>query len=178
MPRQVLLLRGVNVGRGNRIGMAELREALGEAGYEDVRTHLQSGNVILSSRARPDRLAADCASLIATRFGLDIDVQARSRDQLAEVVRRDPLGAVATEPKAYQVTFLAGELPKGTIERLEAAAAGDERVVAIGREVYAWHPAGVARSKLWALLAGRGLGVSGTSRNWTTVKRLLELAGD
>jgi uncharacterized protein (DUF1697 family) len=176
--RLVLLLRGVNVGKGNRIGMAELRSALEGAGYDDVRTHLQSGNVVLSTRKRPVGAAADCARIVRERFGLDVEVQARSRDELAEVVRRDPLGSVATDPSRYQVTFLAGELAPAVVERLEAVAAGGERVVALGREVYAWHPAGVARSKLWALLAGRELGVSATSRNWTTVKRLLELAGD
>jgi uncharacterized protein (DUF1697 family) len=176
--RLVLLLRGVNVGKGNRIGMAELRSALDGAGYDDVRTHLQSGNVVLSTRKRPVGAAADCTRIVRERFGLDVEVQARSRDELAEVVRRDPLGSVATDPSRYQVTFLAGELAPAVVERLEATAAGGERVVVLGREVYAWHPAGVARSKLWALLAGRELGVSATSRNWTTVKRLLELAGD
>jgi uncharacterized protein (DUF1697 family) len=50
-------------------------------------------------------------------------------------------------------------------------------VVVSGREVYAWHPQTVARSKLWAKLAGKTLGVTATSRNWTTVEALLELAG-
>jgi len=64
------------------------------------------------------------------------------------------------------------------VKELEQAAAPDEHVVVAGREVYAWHPAGVARSKLWSKLAGQGLGVTATSRNWTTVEALLELASD
>jgi uncharacterized protein (DUF1697 family) len=63
------------------------------------------------------------------------------------------------------------------VRELEQVAAAEEQVVVKGREVYAWHPAGVARSKLWAKLAGKTLGVTGTSRNWTTVEALLELAG-
>ena len=62
------------------------------------------------------------------------------------------------------------------IRKLEDAAAPEERFVHAGSEIYAWHPEGVARSKLWALLAGRGLGVTATARNWTTVTKLLELA--
>jgi uncharacterized protein (DUF1697 family) len=62
------------------------------------------------------------------------------------------------------------------VRELEQSAAADERVVVSGREVYAWHPKTVARSKLWAKLAGQGLGVTATSRNWTTVEALLELA--
>jgi uncharacterized protein (DUF1697 family) len=63
------------------------------------------------------------------------------------------------------------------VKTLQAAAIGDERVVCHGREIYAWHPEGVARSKLWNALAGKGLGVTATARNWTTVTTLLEMAG-
>jgi uncharacterized protein (DUF1697 family) len=92
-------------------------------------------------------------------------------------VKRNPLGSVAVDPKRYQVTFLASKLAPEVVRKLEAAAVDPEQFVVAGREVYAWHPAGVARSKLWAQLAGKGLGVTATSRNWTTVTNLLALAG-
>jgi uncharacterized protein (DUF1697 family) len=83
---------------------------------------------------------------------------------------------VAANPKRYQVSFMTGKLGSEVVRKLEAAAAPSERFVVSGREVYAWHPEGVARSKLWTMLAGRGLGVTATARNWTTVTSLLELA--
>ena len=89
---------------------------------------------------------------------------------------RNPLADVADNPKRYQVTFLDGKLARAVAEKLEAAAAPSERFVVSGREVYAWTPDGIGRSKLWALLAGRSLGVTATARNWTTVTALLELA--
>ena len=125
---------------------------------------------------RPRRWRARFERLIAERLGLEIQVVARTCDELAEVVRRDPLGDVAANPKRYQVSFLDGELARETGRKLEEAAVEPERFVVSGREVYAWHPEGVARSKLWALLAGRGLGVTATARNWTTVTKLLGLA--
>ena len=176
MPRQIVLLRGINIGSRNRIAMPALREALADAGFDDVRTYLQSGNVVLSSRAAPKTVARKCETLIAERFGLEIAVVVRTRDELAEVVRRNPLGDVATDPKRYQVSFLDREPDAKLVEKLAALAAGGEQLVADGRELYAWHPAGVARSKLWAALAGRDLGVTATARNWTTVTKLLELA--
>jgi uncharacterized protein (DUF1697 family) len=90
-------------------------------------------------------------------------------------VSRNPLGDVATDPKRYQVSFLDGPLPAASKRKLEEARIDTERFIVHGREIYAWHPAGVARSKLWAALAGRGLGVTATARNWTTVTKLLEL---
>jgi uncharacterized protein (DUF1697 family) len=176
MSRQIVLLRGVNLGSRNRIAMPELREALAEAGFDDVLTYVQSGNVVLSSTTKPEQTARKCERLIAERFGFEIAVVVRTRAELARVVKRNPLGKVAVNPKRYQVSFLAGTLPASTKRKLEAAVVKPEELVVGGREIYAWHPEGVARSKLWALLAGRGLGVNATARNWTTVTKLLELA--
>jgi uncharacterized protein (DUF1697 family) len=174
--RQILLLRGINLGAHKRISMPELRRALEREGFADVRTYLQSGNVVVSSDAPADELAAQAQQALARRFGLDVDVIVRTRDELAEVIARDPLGEVAVNPKRYQVSFLARELDAAALRQLAALAAPSERLVAIGRELYAWHPDGVARSRLWARLAGRQLGVSATARNWTTVTSLLALA--
>jgi uncharacterized protein (DUF1697 family) len=175
--RRVALLRGINLGPRNRIAMAELRALLADAGFDEVRTYLQSGNVVLESDASPEQVACECERQIADHFGLDIRVVVRTRDELARVVQRNPLAEVAVDPKRYQVSFLADELDRDVVDMLNAAAVAPERVVVIGREVYAWLPEGVARSKLWAQLAG-GLGVTATARNWTTATKLLVLADD
>jgi len=177
MARYVALLRGVNIGPRNRVAMPALREALEEAGFEDVRTYVQSGNIALTSRAKPETVRRKVERVVAERFGLEIAVVVRTRAELAAVVKRNPLRKVATEPKRYQVSFLSGKPSAKIVRELEEAAAAGERVVVSGREVYAWHPQTVARSKLWAKLAGKTLGVTATSRNWTTVEALLELAG-
>jgi uncharacterized protein (DUF1697 family) len=174
--RQIVLLRGVNLGSRNRIAMPRLRGALEAAGFADVATYVQSGNVVLTSRKKPERLAAECTRLIATELGLDVAVVVRTRDELAAVVERNPLGDVADNPKRYQVSFLAEEPSPELVAKLAAAAIESERFVAIGRELYGWHPGGVARSKLWGRLAGRDLGITATARNWTTVTALLALA--
>jgi uncharacterized protein (DUF1697 family) len=155
--------------------MPELRALLAEGGFSDVRTYVQSGNVVVSSRRSPAQVGNEAERLIADRFGFEVDVIVRTDSELAEVVRRNPLAEVATDPKRYQVSFLEAEPDPEAVERIAAVAAESERLVAIGRELYAWHPAGVARSKLWAKLAGNGLGVRATARNWTTVETLVEM---
>ena len=172
----IVLLRGVNLGPRNRVAMAALADALDDQGFAPVRTYLQSGNVVLSSTLAEQRLASKVKGVVHERFGLDIEVLVRTREELAEVVRRNPLGGVATDPKRYQVSFLRRELDRASVKRLGAVAAEGERLRAVGRELYAWHPGGVARSKLWAALAARDLGVAATARNWSTVERLLALA--
>lgn len=156
--------------------MAQLRSALEEAGFDEVATYVQSGNVVLTSRDPAAKVARAVERLIEQEFGLKIPVVVRTRAQLATVVERNPLGKIAKDPKRYQVSFLEKKPSAALTRKLEEVAAPTERVVADGREIYAWHPEGVARSKLWAMLAGKGLGVTATARNWTTVTKLLELA--
>lgn len=176
MARHVLLLRGINLGSRNRIAMPALRAALEEAGFDDVRTYVQSGNVVLSSSAKSNDVGRKVQRVIAKEFGLEIAVVTRTRTQLAKVVERNPLARVAKNPKRYQVSFLDAKPSRDVVHRIEEAAAASERVVVDGREIYAWHPETIARSKLWTLLAGQDLGVTATARNWTTVQKLLELA--
>jgi uncharacterized protein (DUF1697 family) len=175
--RFVVLLRGVNLAGRNRVSMPVLREALKDAGFADVATYVQSGNVVLTSRKAAKRVRTEVERLLAERFDLDVRVVVRTRRELAAVVERDPLGKVAADPKRYQVTFLEAPLETSVLRELEALAGDGERVEQVGREVYAWHPDGVGRSRLAVMLAGKGLGVTATARNWKTVTQLLKLAG-
>jgi len=176
--RQVLLLRGINVGSHNRIAMKELRAALAAGGLSDVRTYLQSGNVMCDSDAAPAVLAEEGRRVIAVAFGLDIPVIVRSRDELAGIVASDPLREVASDPKRYLVSFLDVELEQAALDSLSGLVAPQERLAATRLELYAWHPDGVSRSKLWNAIAAGRLGASVTTRNWSTVTSLLALASD
>lgn len=177
MARRVVLLRGINLAKKNRISMPGLRAALERAGYGRVETYLQSGNVIVTGAGSgsDELIAADVHRKIKEVFGLDITVLVRTRDELAEVVARNPLAKVATNPRRYIVTFLTSEPPPGFADDL-ASVATQEPFAIIGREVYSWHPDGVGRTPLWERLASRSLRVAATSRNWATVTRLLAMA--
>jgi uncharacterized protein (DUF1697 family) len=174
--RQIVLLRGINIGPRNRIKMGELRELLLGAGFEQVSSYLQSGNVVLSSAAKPQQLASQCEALIADALGLEIAVVVRTRSELAKVIERNPFSDLADDPKRLQVTFCSSKPDAAAVRKLAERASASERLEAAGRELYAWHPDGVGRSKLAAALVSKGLGVTATARNWTTVTELLELA--
>ncbi|HLB21828.1 MAG TPA: DUF1697 domain-containing protein [Solirubrobacteraceae bacterium] len=176
--KQIVLLRGVNVGGRNRVAMPALREALERAGMEDVTTYVQSGNVVLDSAAKPDTLAGAVEGVIAQEFGLQVGVVVRTRAELAKILARDPFGDVADQQKLYQVTFCARKPAKAALAKVAERAVEGERLIAHGREIYAWFPHGVGRSKLAAQLGKQDLGVVATARNWTTVNKLLELADE
>jgi uncharacterized protein (DUF1697 family) len=158
--------------------MAELRTLLTDAGYKDVRTYVQSGNVVLGSPAKPAEVERDLRPLISERFGFDVPVVVRSRRQLKRVIELDPIDDAAGDPKRYQVTFLADKLPVDAATRFQERMIESERFVVRGREIYTWHPEGVARSKLAGAIADKGLGITATARNWTTVTTLLDMASE
>lgn len=176
MQRCIAFLRGINLGGQRRVPMGQLRDVLEQAGYEEVQTLLQSGNVVLSAGVDPRALERKLAKTLSGEFGFEIQVIVRTRDELAEIVQRDPFAGEADDPARYQVSLLSAEPdPKG-VQGLEAAVVSPERVIVSGREVYAWHPGGVGRSKLAKLINDRQLGVGVTARNWRTLTRLLEMA--
>ncbi|HXC46609.1 MAG TPA: DUF1697 domain-containing protein [Solirubrobacteraceae bacterium] len=178
MSTQIVLLRGINLGAHNRVPMAELRALLGELGYADARTLVQSGNIVLAADASADDLAGELEGAIAERFGVQTPVVVRTRKELAAVVALDPLGDVAQEHKLYQVSFLSAEPDPAAVAKIAQEAFAPERFVHVGREIYAWHPGGIHNSRLARMLSDKRLGVVATARNWKTTTKLLELAHD
>ena len=167
--RQIALLRGINVGGNKGVEMARLRTLLEELGYRDVRTYVNSGNVVFTG---PRRSEQHLETAIAKTFGFEVPVVLRSRDELADIVHANPLRDVATDPAKHLVVFCAADAPTD----LEPADFAPETFAVRGREVYLWAPGGIGNSPLAKLLANKSLGAKSTARNWRTVEKLLELA--
>ena len=176
MPRYVALLRAINLGATRKVPMADLRALLADLGYENVRTHLQSGNAIFDAPGRPGPVGTALEQRLEETFGFEVPVILRTRDELAAVVERDPLSDVATEPRRYQVLFLAGTLDRSKVAGLDPADFAPESFAVEDRELYVWSPEGIQNSPLLKALSDKRIGVAATSRNWRTVTKLLELA--
>ena len=168
----VALLRGINVGTAKRVAMPALRELAAGLGYGDVRTHLNSGNLILTADAPPHEVRRALEQGIEQTFGLHADVVVRTAEQLAAVVQANPYPD--GDPSRVTVAFLAAPAPAGVEERLAALAAPDEPFLVAGLEVYVHYGHGQADSKLAARIADV-LGVSATVRNLRTTAKLAEL---
>jgi uncharacterized protein (DUF1697 family) len=173
----VVLLRGVNVGGRNQVPMARLRDTLTAAGFSDVVTYLQSGNVVLGSRKRPASVGRDVAATIEAEFGPRIAVTVRSLDELTAVVASDPFGDVRTDDSRHGVAFLDAEPANQRLAGLDPDGYLPDRIVAVGREIHLWCPNGFQQTLLTNAFLERRLGVVATTRNWRTVLKLRDLAG-
>jgi uncharacterized protein (DUF1697 family) len=178
VPRQVALLRGINVGGHRKVPMAELRALAERLGHDEVATYVQSGNLVSTVAERPEAEAvAELEAAIEAQFGFAVPVVVRTREQLAAVVAANPLASHEPEDKHHHVLFLAEEPAPERLAEIDLGAVDPDVCVARGRELYLWTPGGIHASKLARTLSDKRLGTTVTARNWRTVEALLALAG-
>jgi uncharacterized protein (DUF1697 family) len=174
MTVSVGLLRGVNVGAGTKLPMADLREIAEGCGFTDVRTYVQSGNVVFRTAASASAAARALRTAVAAAVAhLDPGVAVRTLAQMQAVVDRCPFDDAAR----VHVTFLVEGAQARTVA-IDAERFAPEAFVARGREIYLYLPNGMGRSKLAQALGRGGAAADGTTRNWRTVNALLQMAHD
>src|SRR5262245_45343411 len=170
--RHVALLRGVNVGSAKRVAMADLRALVEDLGFRNVRTLLNSGNIVYTSpRSTPAVAARRIESAIAKTLGVSSKVTVVDSAELGDIVSANPLESVADDHSRMLVYVLATTDACARVRALAGHAWGKERVAVGKRVVYAWCPHGFMESKLRAAL-DRALGDAATTRNWATMMRL------
>ena len=174
----IALLRAINVGGTKKLLMAELRAMFEAAGCTDVRTYIQSGNVVFwAEPALAARIPELIESEIATTKGFQVPVVMRTAQELDAVARGNPFLAAGAEPAKLHVGFLAEAPSAARITELDPDRSPSDAFEVRGREVYLHFPNGTARSKLTVDYFDRTLGTTITIRNWRTVGKLLVLAG-
>ena len=177
MTTHVALLRAVNVAGKNMVAMADLRGMLEELGLTDVKSLLQSGNLIFrSDRLAGSALESRLEAETAKRLKVSCDYFVRTAEEWAKVVAQNPFPDEAQrDPGHLVVMFLKTSASPKAIKTLEAAIQGPESVHARGKQLYVVYPAGIGRSKLTTALIEQKLGTRGTGRNWNTVLKLAAL---
>jgi uncharacterized protein (DUF1697 family) len=177
MKHNILLLRGINVGGKNALPMKALVSILEDLGAVEVRTYIQSGNVVFQAgKAAAERIASDLGSRIKHSHGFLPAALLLSQRELRRAIERNPFRDAESDASRLQVGFLAESPASADLERLGALKLESERFHLDGRVFYLHAPEGVGTSKL-AANSERLLGVAMTARNWRTVCRLMEMAG-
>jgi uncharacterized protein (DUF1697 family) len=171
----IALFRGINVGGNNILPMRGLAALLSQLGASDVRTYIQSGNVVFRHSARTaGPLAQRIADAVLEQYQFAPRVLLLTRQQLECAAIANPFAAQCSEPRTVHVMFLAAVPVQADLAALEKVKAAGESFVLAGSCFYIHTPDGLAHSQL-AERAERLLGVAGTTRNWRTVGKLLEL---
>jgi len=173
----IAFLRGINLGPNRRMAMADLRAWLAELGYADVRTHIQSGNVVFGSNDSAAEVTRQLEKQIEAKAGFPVGCVVRTPAQLRKVIAANPFPDADDNAKLV-VAFLSGPLDPGRLAEVDPDTFAPDRFHLGKTEIYLWYPNGIHPSKMpGVLLTDRRLGVSSTMRNWNVVTRMLELAG-
>jgi uncharacterized protein (DUF1697 family) len=175
--RQVALLRGINVGKAKRVAMADLRALVEELGFTDVKTLLNSGNVVYTAPGTsPEDAAARIEEALRARTGVSSRVTVLTAEEVAEAIDANPLGPV-DDPSRFLVAVLRDPADLARLEPLTREDWGSDEL-ALGRRVaYLWCRGGILESRLPEALQ-RALGDAATSRNLATMHKLRALAED
>jgi uncharacterized protein (DUF1697 family) len=178
MSVQIALLRAVNVGGHQALKMAKLRDLLTELGLIEVRSLLQTGNLVFRTKTTK---TAGLESLLekeaAKRLDLSADIFVRTAVEWKQIIARNPFRDEAKhDPAHLVVTFLKRAPQEKAIEALRTSITGPEFISVDGRHVYIVYPAGIGRSRLTNALVEKKLGTRGTARNWNTVLKLAAAA--
>ena len=171
MKTYIVLLRGINVSGKNILPMQELRDLLLNLGYKDVKTYIQSGNIILKTEESPIQVNKKTHEAIASQFGYNVPILVRTIPEWEKAIAKNPYPKEDT--KLLFFTFLS-TIPE--ITTFEVNGAKDDEFVIIDDVLYIYCLGGFGKTKLTLNLFERKLKVTGTSRNWRTTLKLLELA--
>jgi uncharacterized protein (DUF1697 family) len=173
----IALLRGINVGGKNKLPMKELVELFAEAGCSNVRTYIQSGNVVFGASASVrKRLAPTIEQRIKKEYGYSVPIILRSAEELVGIVKANPFLKQKRDPETLHMMFLATEPSASKIATLDPKRSPTDQYRVVGQDVYLYCPHGMGKTKLSNAWFDSKLGTVSTVRNWRTVLTLLDLA--
>lgn len=174
----IALLRGINVGGKNMLPMKDLVRLCSDAGYSEVKSYIQSGNLVFRAKsALAPRLPALFEQAISDRFGIRVPVVVRSADELRRLAKGNPFLHAGADTAILHVAFLSDLPGAAAVAALDPNRSPPDQFAVRGREIYLQCPNGIGRTKLTNQYFDSKLGVTSTIRNWRTVLKLLELAG-
>ncbi|HTV57741.1 MAG TPA: DUF1697 domain-containing protein [Verrucomicrobiae bacterium] len=175
MPVFIALLRGINVG-GNMLKMERLRDVCAEFGWKNVRTYVQSGNIVFEAGKNSAHWIKTLERRLDGECRLPVSVVVRTREEIARVAERNPfLKEKGIDVKRLGVTFLREAPSAAAVKSLAISGAGADRFICSGTEIYLHCPGGFGETKLSNNTFERLLSVRATTRNWNTVMTLAEM---
>jgi uncharacterized protein (DUF1697 family) len=160
------------VGKAKRIGMSDLRVLLGKLGYSDVQTLLNSGNAVFTGKAEAAGAhAARIQQAVLKKLGVDALVIVKSAKDIAGVVAGNELGAMANDHSRLLVALTSDGKSLASVKALAQAEWGAEKMHVGKHAAYLWCANGILDSKAATALL-KGLGGTGTTRNWATLNKI------
>ncbi|MFL6194683.1 MAG: DUF1697 domain-containing protein [Thermoanaerobaculia bacterium] len=173
----IALLRGINVGKAKRVAMADLRALVEHLGYSDVRTLLNSGNLVFTAPGiTPAVAGARIEEALAKQLGVPSRITVLTSAELSAIIEGNPLLDIANDPSRLLVAVLAKPGDRKILDPLLKEDWSPEALATGSRVAYLWCPEGILASRLPEAV-GKVLRDGVTTRNWSTITKLQALVG-
>jgi len=178
MPVYIAMLRGINIGPHKRMKMERLRACCERLGFVDVKTYIQSGNVVFRApKLSPAALSKKLGGGIVKEFGFSAEVISRSREEMKEIIDDNPfMKERGIDASKLHVAFLSESASAAALKKLQELTLAPDRTHSSAKEIYFYFPNGVSGSSLWKHPLDRVLSLPVTMRNWKTVTTLYRMA--
>jgi uncharacterized protein (DUF1697 family) len=171
----IALFRGINVGGNNILPMLELVEVLEDIGLSNIKTYIQSGNVVFQSKEiNSVELSQKICAAIEKRRGFVVQVIILDINDLNNAIASNPFAGIEVEPNTLHCFFLSSLPENPNLKTLESIKKDSEQFRLIDKVFYLYAPEGIGRSKL-ATKVEKTFGVAVTARNWRTVSKIMEM---
>lgn len=176
MKTYIALFRGINVGGNNMLSMKDLAALLEKLDAHNVKTYIQSGNVVFQHESeRAAELSSRISAAIKESHGFEPRVLLLDLVEMENAVASNPFSEAEVEPKTLHLFFLADPPQNPDLKTLDTIKQDNEQFKLIDKVFYLHAPDGIGRSKL-AERAEKALGVAATARNWRTVCKIMAMA--
>ena len=177
MPIYIAMLRGINVGGHKKVPMKQLQQSVEALGFEQVKTYIQSGNLIFKAKGASSDVCRKIERAIRDDFGFEVPVVCRTPAELLTTIQGNPFSTEKGFDLAKLcVAFLSGPPEAAALKKLNPLVTKSDRYHCCRKEVYLYCPDGASETKLTNNAIEKALALRATSRNWNTVNKLYEMA--
>lgn len=178
MTTYISILRGINVSGRRIIKMDDLKKLFADLGFSDIRTYIQSGNVIFrAKKSDPEKLSQRIADAIAKKYSFAVPVIVKESEELKQIVADNTFANdTSKDPSFLHITFLSGIPSDENYLKIQKKSYSPDEFILLGNAVYLYCPGGYGNTKLNNTFLEKGLKITATTRNWKTTNELIRLA--
>jgi uncharacterized protein (DUF1697 family) len=175
MNNYAVFLRGINIGGHKAVNMQQLKQELTTKGFSNVKTHLNSGNLIVTTVLNPSQSASEIAGVIKTQCNSDVEVFIKTRQEMERILEKDPFKPEEAPEASKKIVFLLShKIIEADFSKVIESRKFEEKWHISGDVMYVYYPNGSGTSKFTINLVERKMKIKATGRNWNTVSAIVE----
>lgn len=174
--KYAIFFRGINVGGKLKINMSELKEALMNNNFNEVKTYINSGNVVFISELNKDKLKRQILELVHDKFGFHVEIIVQTAEEIKNLIKNDPFSEITNLDNSKKcIVFTSSEIENDAFDQLKENLEVIEEFYINSNVIYVYYENGQAKTKFTNNYIEKKLKTISTIRNWNTIEKVYEM---